>query len=94
MLANCSAFIATSLDGYIARNNGSIDWLTEAHESITPGEDCGYSKFMADVDALVMGRSTFEQVLTFDSWPYGSTPVVVMSHRQITLPTHLSPSVC
>ena len=93
LVAHCSVFIATSLDGYIARDNGSIDWLNKANESVTPGEDCGYSKFMADVDALVMGRNTFEQVLTYDSWPYGSTPVVVMSHREISLPTHLPPSV-
>lgn len=93
MLANCSVFIATSLDGYIARANGSIDWLNEANSSVTPGDDCGYGKFMADVDALVMGRNTFEQVLTFDSWPYGSIPVVVMTHREISLPGNLQPSV-
>ena len=78
MVAKCSVFIATSLDGFIARSDGSIDWLNEANKSVTQGEDCGYGKFMADVDALVMGRNTFEQVLTFESWPYGSTPVIVM----------------
>jgi dihydrofolate reductase len=49
--------------------------------------------FMADVDALVMGRNTFEKVLTFDSWPYGSTPVVVLSHREIFFPPNLPQSV-
>jgi len=93
VVANCSVFIATSLDGYIARADGSIDWLNEANNSVTPGEDCGYGKFMADVDALVMGRHTLEQVLTFDSWPYGPTPVVVMSHREISLPSNLQSSV-
>lgn len=93
MTANCSVFIATSLDGFIARSNGSIDWLNEANKSVPPGEDCGYSKFMSDVDALVMGRNTFEQVLSFDSWPYGSTPVVVLSRRGISLPSSLPPSV-
>lgn len=93
MVAKCSVFIATSLDGFIARDDGSIDWLNEANRSVTPGEDCGYGKFMADVDALVMGRNTFEQVLTFDSWPYGSTPVVVLSHREISLPKNLLQSV-
>lgn len=93
MVAKCSVFIATSLDGFIARSDGSIDWLNEANKSVTPGEDCGYGKFMADVDALVMGRSTFEQVLTFDSWPYGATPVVVLSHREISLPTNLPQTV-
>lgn len=93
MKANGSVFIATSLDGFIARNNGSIDWLNEANESVTPGEDCGYGKFMADVDVIVMGRNTFEQVLSFDSWPYESTPVVVLSQKGISLPSHLPPSV-
>lgn len=93
MTASCSVFIATSLDGFIARNNGSIDWLNHANQSVTPGEDCGYNKFMTDVDALVMGRNTFEQVLTFDSWPYASTPVVVLSRRGISLPSHLEPFV-
>lgn len=93
MIASCSVFIATSLDGFIARSDGSIDWLHEAEKFVTPGEDCGYSKFMADVDALVMGRNTFEQVHSFDTWPYGSTPVIVLSHRGITLPDNLPPSV-
>jgi len=93
VIADCSVFIATSLDGFIARSDGSIDWLNEANKFVTPGEDCGYGKFMADVDALVMGRNTFEQVLTFDSWPYGSTPVVVLSHREISLPPSLPQSV-
>lgn len=93
MTTKCSVFIATSLDGFIARCDGCIDWLNEANKSVTPGQDCGYSKFMADVDTLVMGRNTFEQVLTFDTWPYGSTPVVVMSHGGNSLPPHLAPSV-
>jgi len=93
MAASCSVFIATSLDGFISRNNGSIDWLNEANKTVPPGEDCGYSKFMADVDALVMGRNTFEQVLTFDSWPYGSTPVSVLSQRGVSLPSNLPPNV-
>lgn len=93
MATQCSVFIATSLDGFIARSDGRIDWLEEANKMVTPGEDCGYGQFMADVDALVMGRNTFEQVLSFDAWPYGSTPVVVMSHRDIALPPGLPPCV-
>lgn len=93
MTAKCSVFIATSLDGFIARSDGSIDWLNQANKSVTPGEDCGYGKFMANVDALVMGRKTFEQVLTFDSWPYGLTPVVVLSRRGITLRPDLPPGI-
>jgi len=93
MSAQCSVFVATSLDGYIARSDGSLDWLHEANKHVPPGEDCGYRKFMADVDILVMGRNTFEQVLTFDAWPYSSTPVVVLSHRNVTLPSQLSSRV-
>jgi dihydrofolate reductase len=80
-MVRCSVFIATSLDGFIARLDGSIDWLNAANAVVPPGEDLGYKAFMATVDTLVMGRHTFEQVLTFGAWPYGETPVVVMSRR-------------
>lgn len=81
-----SVFIATSLDGFIARSDGSIDWLNDANEIVPQGEDCGYAEFMLTVDALVMGRNTFEQVLTFGEWPYGSKPVIVLSRRLGALP--------
>lgn len=68
-------FIAASLDGFIARRDGGIDWLME---HAAEGEDYGYDAFMAAVDGLVMGRGSFEKVLTFDEWPYRK-PVVVMS---------------
>lgn len=71
-------FIATSLDGFIAREDGGIDWLpTTAPE----GEDYGYSSFMEQTDVLVMGRNTFELVLTFDGYPYGRTPLIVLSSQ-------------
>jgi dihydrofolate reductase len=73
-------FIATSLDGFIARANGDLDWLPSGG-----GEPHGYDEFMATVDALVIGRKTFETVLTFDQWPYGDKPVFVLS-------THALPS--
>jgi dihydrofolate reductase len=68
-----SVFIATSVDGFIARQDGGLDWL--------PG-DCephGYEEFIATVDAFVIGRNTYETVLQFDGWPYGKKPVVVLS---------------
>ncbi|WP_441235529.1 dihydrofolate reductase family protein [Bradyrhizobium sp. 930_D9_N1_4] len=68
-------FIATSVDGFIARPDGDIDWLTGYAAT---GEDTGYDAFMATIDGLVMGRATFEKVLSFDSWPF-SKPVIVMS---------------
>src|SRR6266496_3658939 len=69
-----SVFIATSLDGFIARKDGALDWLPA-----NGGEPHGYDEFMATVDALVIGRNTFETVLKFDAWPYGKKPVVVLS---------------
>ena len=70
----CSVFIATSLDGFIARLDGGLDWLPEGDD-----EAYGYDAFMASVDALVIGRGTYETVRAFDAWPYGATPVVVLS---------------
>jgi dihydrofolate reductase len=75
-----SVFIATSLDGFIARLNGALDWLP-----VDGGEEHGYAEFMTTVDALVIGRKTFETVLTFDAWPYGKKPVVVLSTRPTDL---------
>ena len=61
-------YIATSVDGYIATKDGGIDWL---HEIPNPtGSDYGFSDFMNRIDALVMGRKTFETVLGFEEWPY------------------------
>ena len=70
-------FIATSLDGFIARPDGGIDWLLSRD---TAGEDHGYGTFIADIDGIVMGRGSFEKVLTFDPWPY-TKPVVVLSKQ-------------
>ena len=89
MRPRASAFIATSLDGFIARPDGSIDWLDDAQGLIPEGEDCGYLEFMASVDVIVMGRHTFEKVLTFDPWPYGTTPVYVMSRAPLPIPVAL-----
>jgi dihydrofolate reductase len=75
-----SVFIATSLDGFIARENGALDWLPS-----DGGEPHGYDEFIATVDAVVMGRKTFETVLTFDAWPFGTKPVVVLSSRPSAL---------
>ena len=69
-----SVFIATSLDGFIARVNGELDWLPAGG-----GEEHGYEAFIATVDALVIGRKTYETVLGFDTWPYDVKPVYVLS---------------
>jgi dihydrofolate reductase len=68
-----SVFIATSLDGFIAREDGGLDWLP------VDCEPHGYGEFIATVDAIVIGRKTFETVLAFDAWPYGQKQVVVLS---------------
>ena len=92
-MTKCSVFIATSLDGFISRRDGSIDWLNEANAVVPEGEDCGYAQFMSSVDALVMGRNTFEQVLSFGAWPYGTTPVVVLSRQLKSLPGNVPATV-
>ncbi len=71
-----SVFIGTSVDGFIARSNGDLDFLPEGG-----GEPHGYDEFMASIDALVIGRGTFEIVLAFPAWPYGNKRVVVLSSR-------------
>jgi dihydrofolate reductase len=76
-----AVFIATSLDGYIARPDGRIDWLISAAEQ---AGDTGYEEFIAGIDSVVMGRKTYEQALTFDSWPHEGRRVAVLSTR---LPT-------
>jgi len=77
-------FIATSIDGFIADKHGGIDWL---HSIPNPeGDDMGYSAFMGQIDALVMGRNTFEIVCGFDiDWPY-EQPVFVLSNSLVEIP--------
>ena len=75
-----SVFVGTSVDGFIARPNDDLDFLPEGG-----GEPHGYNEFMASVDALVIGRKTFEKVLTFEAWPYGDKRVVVLSSRPLDL---------
>jgi len=87
-----SVYIATSLDGFIARANGDIDWLSGGG-SEDGGEDYGYKEFWDTVDVLVMGRNTYEKVLTFGEWPYGSKPVVVLSSKQVQIRKHIAKSV-
>ena len=80
-------YIATSLDGYIATKNGGIDWLMEVPNP--DDSDFGFSEFMECVDALLMGRNTFEKVLTFDSWMYDKK-VFVLSNSLKEIPEHLT----
>lgn len=74
-----AAFIATSLDGFIARQDGDIDWLEQANELVSDGEDCGYARFFDSIDCIVLGRKSYEKVLSFPSWPYTGKKVFVLS---------------
>ena len=75
-----SVFVGTSLDGFIARRNGSFDFLPEGG-----GEPHGYTEFMATVDAVVMGRNTWDVVLGLGAWPFAGKRVVVLSSRPVEL---------
>ena len=75
-----SVFIGISVDGFIARPNGELDFLPEGG-----GEPHGYNEFIASVDAIVIGRATFEKVLTLGPWHYGSKRVVILSSRPVDL---------
>ncbi len=75
-------FIAASLDGYIARKDGGIDWL---HGQDASGDDMtGYDAFIQDIDTVVMGWNTYHQIsaeLLPAQWPYRGLTAYVMTHR-------------
>jgi dihydrofolate reductase len=94
--AKAFVYIATSLDGFIARENGALDWLPGSDGEIEAGsgnEDFGYNSFYASIDTLVMGRKSFEKVLEFEDWPYKDKRVVVLSSKGINVPKELAGSV-
>lgn len=77
-----SVFVGASVDGFIARPNGDLDFLDAAGS-----EPHGYEEFIATVDTIVMGRRTFETVLGFGVWPYEDRRVVVLGSRPVDLAT-------
>lgn len=87
-----TVYIATSVDGFIARGDGGIDWLPPVGDA-EGGEDYGYQEFIDSVDAIVMGRNTYELALSFGSWSYGEKPVVVLSSRQVEVPGSIAETV-
>lgn len=88
-----TVYIATSLDGFIARKDGNIEWLHRP-EYVIEGEDMGFGALMSSIDALVMGSGTYEQVATFEGgWPYGETKVIVLSSRGLNIPAEISATV-
>jgi dihydrofolate reductase len=72
-----SVFVGASVDGFIARRDGGLDWLPEV------AEEHGYEALIASVDTIVIGRKTFETVLGFGAWAYGDKRVVVLSSRPL-----------
>ena len=83
-------YIATSLDGYIASEDGGLEWLTEFPNPTN--SDYGFNDFMQRVDALVMGRNTYEKVLSFGQWPY-TKKVFVLSNNLKEIPEELADKV-
>jgi dihydrofolate reductase len=75
-----SVFVGTSVDGFIARTNGELDFLPA-----DGGEPHGYIEFFSSIDSVVIGRKTYETVLRFPVWPYGEKRVVVLSNRPLDL---------
>lgn len=90
MSLRCSVFIATSLDGFIAREDGSLDWLPGA-DGQGDGEDYGFNAFYASVDTLVMGRKTYDFAAQLPEWPYAGKRVVVLSSRYAREPQPFRP---
>lgn len=80
-------FIATSLDGYIARLDDGLDWLPVGGDEA--GNDFGYAALMATIDTIVLGRRTFEKVLTFGGWPYDAKRVIVVSSGTPEMPDEI-----
>lgn len=76
-------YIAASVDGYIATEDGGVEWLDEFHPDHESESESGYEAFFSGVDCLVMGSNTYEQVLDFGTWPYESKPTYVLTHRDL-----------
>lgn len=70
---------AMSLDGFIANDDGSFDWL----EQFPPDDGFGFNEFIAGITGIVMGRETYDVVRSVPEWPYGSLPVVVATHQDL-----------
>ncbi|WP_295904063.1 dihydrofolate reductase family protein [uncultured Vibrio sp.] len=96
----CSVYIATSVDGFIAKNDGAVDWLhTAGNANADMGDqaDMGFADFMSSVDCLIMGRKCMEVIasmnLTPEQWPYGDTRIIVLSNSLTQAPDNLKDKV-
>ncbi len=81
MQPRVSVYIAVSLDNFIARDDGGLDWLAGVQDA--GGGDYGYAAFMDTVDAVVLGRATYDAVRTFDTWPFTEKRVIVLTNRAL-----------
>lgn len=79
-------YVAASLDGFIATPDGGIEWLQPFENT---GEDYGYAQFYASVEAVLMGRKTYEQCLQFPEWPYAGKPYWMFSRSNGNTPTNV-----
>lgn len=93
IIIKCSVYMATSADGFIAKPDGDIEWLHRPEYAFSGGDGLSYDEFISTVDALVMGRNTFEKVLTFGEWPYENISVSVLSTGELNVPDHLRTKV-
>ena len=96
----CSVFIATSVDGFIAKEDGSVDWLhTAGNTKIEMGDqaDMGMNDYMSTVDCMIMGRKCMEMIssmdLTPEQWPYGNTKVIALSNTIKEAPENMNGNV-
>ena len=80
-------YVAASLDGFIATADGGIDWLRPFENT---GEDYGYGEFYASIEAVLMGRKTYEKSLEFPEWPYSGKPYWVLSKANGKTPSKVA----
>jgi dihydrofolate reductase len=85
LMPDCSVFCGISLDGFLAKPDGDLDWMKGSGEDDASGGDHGYEAFVSGIDTLVWGRKTFEKVMTFDKWYHGDKRVVVLSGKPLDL---------
>ncbi|MFY0684888.1 MAG: dihydrofolate reductase [Balneola sp.] len=89
----CSVYIATSTDGFIAKPDGDIEWLLQPEYEDASRLGLVYNKFISTVDAIVMGRHSYEKVLSFDEWYYDGTEVIVLTTKDLIVPEKLTGKV-
>ena len=80
-------YVAASMDGYIATENGGLEWLESAGKG-GEGGDYGYSRFLANIDVIVMGRKTYDACIKFPQWPYPGKEVWVLTRQNGLVPKH------